>query len=380
MRWRVLAPLALLAALLAGCWSRREPEQLARIDVAALDRLADGRVRWTVELPLPAATGAAEVRQSGGGEPPAQRLRAEGSTPAEAETQLARSIGRELFWGHADFFLVGEEQAVHGLAPLLDFIARRYQVRRNSLLFVTRGPAGELLERADTGVSRTTAEFLRNLTRAMRAEAVRAVDANTFLRLRQEPGVDPILPILAPVPAGRGVRPAGDGLAVFMGDRLVASFPEPAGRGVHWMRGDAGVVDLTVPCPQSAAPDRSLTVRVFRVTSSLRVDPDGPVAAVRIRAAGNLIEWDCGLALDPEAVASAERAVAGRIRDEVREALARIRAHRVDPVGFGAWLHRHDPMTWRDLEAGWRDALARLAVDVAVEVTLRSPGLTTGPP
>lgn len=378
-RWRLVALVAIVV-LLPGCWSRREPEQLARVDVAALDRLPSGRVRWTVEIPLPGTTGALEVRQGGGGRPPRLYFQAEGATPAEAETELARSLGRELFWGHADYFLVGEEAAAAGILPLLDFVARRYQVRRNSLLFVTRGAAGDLLLRSDPAINLTTADFLRNLSRAMRVEAVRTVDANTFLRRLEEPGVDPWLPVLAPESTPKGVRPRADGLAAFVGDRLAAWFPGAAGRGVLWLRGDAGVVDATVPCPAPAAPGRRFTARIHRSAASLSVAPDGGAASARVRAAGTLVEWGCGVPLDPAAVSAAEGVLADRIRAEAEAALERVRARQVDPVGFGAWLHRRHPAAWRQLEPHWRQRLAVLAVDVQVDVTLRTTGLTLGPP
>lgn len=383
MRLRARAVLLLLAGLLlSGCWSHSEPEQLAPIDVAAYDVLPSGEVRWTVEMPRAVETGAAAIRQGGAGGRPAVLAQGTGATPSEAEQQLARLVGRQLFWSHTDFFLIGEQAAQQGIGPLLDFLSRRYRVRRNSLLFVARGPAADLLTRVDPGLEETAADLLRNLTRAVRPLGIRAVDANSFLRRRDEPGVDPVTPALAARPAERGVVPAPAGLAAFRGDRLAAILPEDAAMGVYWLRGEVGTVDMSLPCPGPAPEGRRMAVRVFRAGSRVSVAPGALSATVRFRvtAAGELLEWDCGRAITMDVVAAIEQAVADHIRQQALRALDLARAHGVDPVGLGLHLYRRDPGLWAALGGDGSRPLPGLTPEVTVQFVLRGTGLLIAPP
>lgn len=378
-----LTALVTLAAFLPGCWSRREPEQLAIVTVAAFDRLPSGEVRWTVEIPLPQRPAAGGGQEGGGGGGPARLVvEAAGPTPLAAERALRRIVERELFWGHADFLLVGEQAARAGLAPLLDFAARRYGMRRNSLVYVTAGPAGDLLRDVTPGLERTMARRLRAMSRSSRPEAVPVVDVNTFLRWWADPGTDPFLPLLrARVEAGRRSAVLG-GIALFREDRLVALGGDDAAAGVWWLRGSAPVHLLVVPCPAPARRDEAAGLRVSRASVRRRVglEPAGRVSvAVWIRIDAELAEWRCPAPLDP-AAEGLRRAAALRVRQQVQAAVEAMRRHGTDPAGIGTLIYRQRPDLWDRLVADWRRWLAALDVRAAVEVVLRDTGLTLGGP
>lgn len=361
---RTLATGLLLATalLFAGCPAPREVDRLAFVTVAAFDRTPAGEVRWTVEIPRPSAmaTAAAGAGGDGGRGPAGGRpvVIHEGTGPSlsEAERQLAQRVTRELFWAHANYLLVGEAAARAGLAPLFEFATRRFQVRRTALLFVTPDDAGSALRRLKPALDRTVGSALRSTVRAARPRAFKEVDVNTAVRRLAAPGIDPYLPVVAPSGDASGETvPVLAGTALFKADRLVAFLAGRPEQGLYWMRGEIRSLLLTVPCPGPASFPGTAAIRVRSSSASVRVRalPEGLRAAVRISAEGEVEEWGCRTPTSSATLRAVERRAAGRVRADAEAALAVMRAAGVDPVGFGAALHRSDPERWATLEARW---------------------------
>ena len=76
----------------------------------------------------------------------------EAPTFLEAEREFQSYSDKRIFWGHVDFYLVGEEAAKEGIARYIDFLARDNDMRSVSKIYIIEGStAKEFIEKSSTG-------------------------------------------------------------------------------------------------------------------------------------------------------------------------------------------------------------------------------------
>jgi Ger(x)C family germination protein len=70
----------------------------------------------------------------------------------EAEREFQSYSDKRMFWGHVDFYLVGEEAAREGIARYIDFFSRDNDMRVVSKVYIIKGStAREFIEKSSTG-------------------------------------------------------------------------------------------------------------------------------------------------------------------------------------------------------------------------------------
>lgn len=236
----------MMLSLLSGCSGRgllpyaREMGDTALMRTVGLDVWGDGVL-------LSASTG-----ERAGGEKPLTLSASGSSVPAAA--LAVQCLGDSyVYYGHVDRLLVGEEQAVRGLEPLIDYLAREPQLGLGVQLWVVYGgTAAQAMEQAGAGGVSQRLDQLNtdgelgsaNLGRsAAQLMSVLARQGSTFL------------PALSLLPPREGDGGEGgertlvpDGYAVLRQGRLVCRTDPEVSRGIELMEGENGgsVVDLTL--------------------------------------------------------------------------------------------------------------------------------------
>lgn len=90
---------------------------------------------------------------TGGGETKGLKgtvLTAEGKTFSSAERNFQTYTDKQIFLGHADFCLIGEEAAKEDITKYLDFISRDHDVRKSSKVYIVAGKASDLVVKANS--------------------------------------------------------------------------------------------------------------------------------------------------------------------------------------------------------------------------------------
>ena len=77
-------------------------------------------------------------------------LTAEGKTFSSAERNFQTYTDKQIFLGHADFCLIGEEAAKEDITKYLDFISRDHDVRKSSKVYIVAGKASDLVVKANS--------------------------------------------------------------------------------------------------------------------------------------------------------------------------------------------------------------------------------------
>lgn len=305
---RRLALLALgILLLTAGCWNRKETDELALVSALGIDRLPDGRILVVAQIVKPGEVRAG-VPAAVGSPRAVSLVSAAGPTVAAAVRGLAQVAGRRPFWAHARVLVLGAELAESGLGDVLDWFFREREFRARVWLAVTPGRAADVIA-AESDLEKIPAVAVENMFRGRGATSlVPGTNLFRFLRDLATPGKDPLVAVLsvaprtalAGFPQAEGARgsaqaPVGPpspekekeerrlylgGGALFRGERLAGWLDERETRGVLWTAGARGVVVLSSRVP----PGGRLSVEVLKARSSVEPRVAQGQVSFRIKA------------------------------------------------------------------------------------------------
>ncbi|NPV29046.1 MAG: Ger(x)C family spore germination protein [Firmicutes bacterium] len=383
----LVAAVLLILFSAGGCWSRKEPNEIAIVQAMGLDR-KENRIWLTVQIVRPQAI--TVPGGAGGAMPrvkPVWTIAVSGSTPFEAVRNLGLVIPRHPIYSHARVLVVGEDLARSGLYPVLDRYSRSVELRLNTWVFVAPGEARRLLQPEEGELERMPGEQIEGLIRGIRWQAKGfPVRIYEFLDAFAAEDEEPFLPLLQlanqqekslPPRAAFSLR----GTGIFKKDKLVGFFDERETRGLLFLRGVVrGEGSVVVPCPKH--PEKKVSLRLVRARSKITplVLNDRLRVLVEVDEEGDLAQQDYPALLnEPTEFRALERRFAEATRQEILAAVRRARALNSDCLGFGAAFHRKYPKEWRTLKRNWDQWFPRIEVEVRVKARLRRTGLIVEP-
>lgn len=243
---KVVLVCALLLGSLTGCGSRgwlpyaREMGDTALLRTVGLDAAGE-RVELTV------STGS----RSGGQD--ALVLSAFGGSVPAAALAVQSLGGSYVYYGHVDQLLVGEEQAVRGVAEILDYLAREPELGLGVQMWAVRGgTAGQAIRAAGSrGVPERLAQL--NTDSQLGAANISRSAAELMTVLAREGST--YLPALELLGAREGDGGEGgeqtlvpNGYAILRQGKLVCWVDDETARGIELMEGQVfgQVADLTL--------------------------------------------------------------------------------------------------------------------------------------
>jgi len=133
---------------------RKEINELQLVQVIGIDKVADGPNDCMVTVAsknLEAGKGQDNSESMGvnTGSQKAQALvlSARGETLFDAARNIQTHSNKSIFWGHTEYFLIGEEAARDNISKYIDFFTRDHEMRIESKIYVVKGStAKDLIE------------------------------------------------------------------------------------------------------------------------------------------------------------------------------------------------------------------------------------------
>jgi spore germination protein KC len=144
--------LALFAvSMLAGCYDRREIDDMAYVVSLGLDKGKTNELRLTIQIAIPVATGGGESGGGGGG---SDGEGSESSFITTIETPSIYSglnmannyISKQINMSHAKVVVISEELAREGVQKYINAIMRGREFRGNMYVLVSKGKAEEFIK------------------------------------------------------------------------------------------------------------------------------------------------------------------------------------------------------------------------------------------
>ncbi|WP_018130588.1 Ger(x)C family spore germination protein [Effusibacillus pohliae] len=387
---RVIQTLVLCLAMLpvAGCWDRRELNDVLLVVGAGLDRKKD-EIELSVQFVLPRATGGGQqsLREGGGGGGGLTGTTlvksATGVTIADAMARLQKKFSRRIFWGHMKVLVIGEDLARQGIDHYLDFMARHPESRLRTFLFVSRGKARDILD-VFQPLESYSAEQARELAKL--GVGMKATAKDLLQMLRGEAGAA-ALPVLKISPAKVGdesdQQPTVtlDGTAIFKKDKLVGIIGDEETRGVLWIRNEIKRAIVTIE-PKEADGRVALEMIHFRTELIPEIDNQKWTITVKAVAEDDVAENTTVLnVMDEDVIKLLEKEAEQDLADRIRKALQRVQQEmKVDVLGFAAAFNRKYPKEWEAVKDRWDEVFSSVQAQVQTKVYIRRPGTSSVPP
>lgn len=396
MKVRAVAAIIVLclAALTAGCWDSREPNDLVYGMAIGFDIDDDGQYIAMIQFANPSAASQApgsSGRATGSGSYSFWTFSARGHTPAEAVASLQPFVARDVALTHAEVLLISERLARQGIGPIIDYIARSWQTRLLIASAVVDGDVMQLL-RAESPVDPIPALSIRRMLDLVRASEMAPSSSdllsavNCLLRI----GSDLIMPVLKvhDEPSGGSKTVAGppeqapfshSGAAVFRGDKMVGYINSKEARGAGFALDEAGSTALHVESPRGGI----LSIKVVDVKTDVTPSyKDGKISFVVKASANGYIEGETGPSTPPVVVSDNEFDVHVRarmaqvIREDIEAAFSKSAEYGSDFLELGNVVYRKLPRAWKSgVGDRWYDILPQVELRIEVDAELSQPGL-----
>ncbi|MBP2654821.1 MAG: gerBC 3 [Firmicutes bacterium] len=381
----LISLLIIISIATTGCWDARELDECAIVSALGIDKDA---TCYIVSLQV-LNPGQIAGKNKGSGSP-VITYAATGSTVFEAYRKVYTECPRKLVYNHLQVLVFGEKLAREGLAPILDFITRRFEIRADFVLFVAKNTSVKEVISVLTPAEVIPAESLFNSV----------LLAKEFWGATTVVTIDKLISMLvtegkAPVVAGVEISGNTDSsdktdnlkkvvmpatvkivpLGVFKKDRLVGWLNERDSKGYNYITGMGKNFLSVITLPQGGMVEmKILSTKVFLTAAEAEEQPEINIK-MEIEGTINGISTDIDLLkeenirmIEAEEEKEIENILAGAIFTAQKQ-------YNSDIFGFGDVIHRTNYRVWESLRDNWDEIFPSLHVNIKVKVRVTGTSL-----
>ena len=363
---RMGAAAALAAVLLlSGCGKAALPYAREMGDMALLRTMGvdagekAGQVRVTV------STGKRAAGLQGESQPPLI-LSAGGESLSAACLSMQGLSDSYVFYGYVDQLLLGEEAALEGVEPVLDYFSRDVELGLGAQVWLVRGGTARAAIQAggETGVDSRLSTLQTDSE--MGAAGITRTAGEVFSSLLEQGCA--YLPALRAAGAEEGEQTAllEAGYGVLRDGALAGCLEGESAKGLELLTGQTAEDIIEVDLPSGRA--------VARITEvSTRCEPvfqGEELTGLRLycRAAAELAEFH--EPMDQGELAQLREALEERESLRLRQVMEQLRAWGTDCTALGSQVAQANPARWEKLRGEWEERFSTIPYEVRVQVSV----------
>ncbi|WP_409344450.1 Ger(x)C family spore germination protein [Paenibacillus sp. MBLB4367] len=381
-----LCVLVIICALSAGCWSRKEMNDIAIVTGLAVDKAGD---RYLLSAQILNPGQMANQEGQGGGGTPVTTFATETDTIHEGIRKLTTVSPRKLYFAHIRIFVIGEELAKEGIRNVLDLLLRDHELRPDFYVAVAKGTKAVNILSTFTTLEKVPAEKLyRGLEVSQKYWSPSVgVHLDALISALISDGKQPALSGLEingdKQKAGKDenikvIRPEAllkyTSIGVFKEDRLVGWLNEGESRGYSFVIDNVSQSVGDVTCPDGG----KLVIELLRAKTKLKGKyvGDTPEIDIVIHLEGNVSEVECKIDLSQtKALYELEKRTEQRIQKYVESVVHKVQSqYKSDIFGFGEAMHRDQPKRWKTVKKDWDQEFTKVKINPKIDVKLRRTG------
>jgi spore germination protein KC len=375
----------LYALLLTGCWDRTEVNDLAIITAAGIEKNDDKTIELSVQVFVPRSQGGVQQMNGGGGGASSVGQTfvrsAQGTTIADAMSNLQEKFSRRIFWGHSEVFIVGQKLAKDGIRGSMDFMMRHPQVREGAYVLVSKEDP-KLVLRLSPSLERSSSEVLREMAKS---KIVLKVTLKDLMQRMQGESEAVGLPWVEALPAGSGrTKNQNDpylvGTAVFKKDKMVGHIDDKSTRGVLWLRDEINTAVITVT-PKEAKG--LISMKLLRAHTVLipKIENGKWSVTVKVDTEDDVIQNGTTMDIrNLKYIKALEHDLEANVETRAQEALDQVQKKmRADIFDFARAFNRKYPKVWHQEKDRWDEIFPEVEVNFEVKANIRRPGKSFGP-
>ncbi|AIF50342.1 Ger(x)C family spore germination protein [Pelosinus sp. UFO1] len=370
--------------LTVGCMAKTEIEKLAIVVTFGVDITTDGKYMISTQILKTQKQSPGGMGGSKGEKQPTEvmALISTGDTIPDALDHLSKELGKKVALSHVKFIVIGEDAAKAGIAELMDFSARGYQLRPNVVFLVTSGKASEILRTStpeDSIPANAIAAILNLQANYGYVPVTTTMEFANSLASKTAAPMAGVISLHGDEQVGRVFKMIG--IAVFKKDKLIGyMMGEEEVRGVQWIRDKVKAGNIVMPSPNKG----SITIEIISASSEIKsiVKDNKPIIHITINKKGNIrgMVGDLDAMKNPEILTEFEQLENEVIKKEVEKALyAAQKTFKADIFDFGETIHRDYPDEWKNIEESWSEIFPDLEVEVEVHSSIQRIGVISKP-
>lgn len=366
--------------LTAGCtkysFGRTEINKILFVNAVGIDKAEDGSEDIIVSSATKNINPASGSREgSSGSKTKTNILTSRGATTAEAIRDLSAYSDKRVFYGHAEYILIGEEAAKDEILKYMDFFARDHEIRLNSKVLIVKGyTALNTLRKIgdeDVFVGDLLESLLSNQDKLSISDEINLVDImNMFDYTYMSPYI-PCIEIKSgnyenPSEQGRKDRLKLSGFALFKGEKLFGYITDKMARGFNWVRGKikSGIIIVKEPGGQSV----SLEI----IESKTKIIPkltDGKLnIAINIKLSSNVMDIKGTKNIFKKDILNfLEKQQEEEVKKEVQDILSFAKENNMDIFPISYEVYRKYPVLWESIKNDWNKIFPDLKISVNID-------------
>lgn len=360
--------LALLTALLSGCWNNIELTETRFVTAVGVDLNEEGRYVLTVNIMKP-SSGKADAGGSAG---KSTIIQSTGYTMFDAARNMVEYSGYKLSYHHMQYLAIGTEAAKKDIIGPLDLFFRDQELSGRHWVIYVEGKAESLLRTKgnthDIQPLQINEEMLAS--RAVgKYPPVRSLDLMRMLATKEKVGY---LPISHPFQSLKESREAG--AVIIKGGKAISTINEMQTRGLLWV---AEKIKSTIVIVPLKKPGQYGSIEILNSKTKIQpvLENNQVSIQVTIHTHGIIGSLDHPIPMDTETYKWLQMKISHIIKEEIIAAVAIAKKNKADIFGFHDNVHRTYPKEWKALEPQWPEHFSQLEVKVNVQSKLLLNGL-----
>lgn len=385
----ILITIVILTA--TGCWQYRELNDLALVSAIGIDKEKDDYLVSIQVINVKKQT----KDFSGGDESPVTVYEGKGKTLGEALNKIALESPKELYLGHINMVVVGEETAKEGIREYIDFLLRDREVRKIYPFIIAKEAKAidvlKVLTTIETLPALNLTSIIANSEKANGTITNRTFD-NVLMCLYvrgRHAGVTAV-EIIGEVKDGENTKNTATtipktklvatGPAVLKDDKLVGYLSDKEGLGYNFIRSRVISTIISFPCDDEGNYG-SVKLDKPKVTLKTEVKDDEPFTDIKLEVTATLTDYNCKLDLQKsDNVTKIEKMVDKEVKSILESVIvATQKKYKTDVLGFGENIYRDHYKSWEKLEKDWDEIYPDAKYKIEAKTTINNTGSITTP-
>lgn len=373
MRKISLALIIILSLLQTGCWNAREINELGFVLSIGIDKTNTGfKVTAQIASPETYSKTSSGTTQKG---KPFWVVTTNGKTIFEAVRNMASISSRRIFWAHIKVIIISEQMARSNTLEIFDFFTRNPELRLRTLIAVTPGEAGKLIQVVPE-MEKDPATYLEKVieNNNLTGKSYRIM-LKDFLEDYLDPYVGPVTSriILDKTKSKPVLKTSGS--YIFDGDKLSAPLNEDKTRGLLWIKNKMNNSIMVVNCPYD---DKPVTLEIKKAKSSFKsyLDNGIPHFTIKVNVSASIAEQACTTNFnDIKKLNALEKALGKAIHNDIESTITTAKDLQIDFPGLSHILHRQHKKEWHQISSKWNKLFRNAEVNIVVKVDIHHVSL-----
>jgi len=278
------------------------------------------------EISLKLAVPSSDVKT---GSNEAEILTESAQTVSEAVRMIKSKVDKELDFGHAKMIIFGSSLVKEDLSNIVDWFSRRRDIQEIAWTAIGSPSAKKILEAKPMGERLpSNSLFLTFGNEGTETPYISSVYLYKLIRLRNERGIDPILPIID----AEDQNFSTNRLAVFSDSKQVLLLEEEQTKYFNMITNNTSKTEIKVE-KENQAPYFVFSTDQVRTTYEIQSENKTTNIVLNIEISG-VVEESFDV-LDDQKKTEYEKNIEKEVTSQMEDILRLFQKEKVDPVGFG---------------------------------------------